>query len=77
VSLSESLKDRADVGLLIEDLLTGHMPLWVSFASVGPIRERPPRNGSEDMARVVCTLRGMRLDGGVSVLSVGVNPFWS
>jgi hypothetical protein len=23
---SESLKDRADVGLLIEDLLTGHMP---------------------------------------------------
>jgi hypothetical protein len=26
VSPSESLKDRADVGLLIEDLLTGHMP---------------------------------------------------
>jgi hypothetical protein len=25
VSLSESLKDRADVGLLTEDLLTGHM----------------------------------------------------
>jgi hypothetical protein len=29
------------------------------------------------MARVACTLRGKRLDGGVSVLSVGVNPFWS
>jgi hypothetical protein len=26
VSLSESIKDRLDVGLLIEDLLTGHMP---------------------------------------------------
>jgi hypothetical protein len=26
VSPSESLKDRADVGLLTEDLLTGHMP---------------------------------------------------
>jgi hypothetical protein len=26
VSSSESLKDRADVGLLMEDLLTGHMP---------------------------------------------------
>jgi hypothetical protein len=25
------------------------------------------------MARVVCTLHGKRLDGGVSVLSVGVN----
>jgi hypothetical protein len=25
------------------------------------------------MARVVCTLCGKRLDGGVSVLSVGVN----
>jgi hypothetical protein len=29
------------------------------------------------MARVACTLRGNRLDGGVSVLSVGVNPVWS
>jgi hypothetical protein len=28
------------------------------------------------MARVACTLRGKRLDGGVSVLSVGVNPVW-
>jgi hypothetical protein len=26
VSLSESIKDHLDVGLLIEDLLTGHMP---------------------------------------------------
>jgi hypothetical protein len=26
VSLSVSIKDRVDVGLLIEDLLTGHMP---------------------------------------------------
>jgi hypothetical protein len=26
VSPSESIKDRADVGLIIEDLLTGHMP---------------------------------------------------
>jgi hypothetical protein len=29
------------------------------------------------MVRISCTLRGKRLDGGVSVLSVGVNPFWS
>jgi hypothetical protein len=29
------------------------------------------------MARVVCTLRGKRLDGGVSMLSVGVNLIWS
>jgi hypothetical protein len=34
-------------------------------------------NGSGEMARVACTLRGKRLDGGVSVLSVGVNPVWS
>jgi hypothetical protein len=26
VSPSELFKDRADVGLMIEDLLTGHMP---------------------------------------------------
>jgi hypothetical protein len=26
VSPYESIKDRTDVGLLIEDLLTGHMP---------------------------------------------------
>jgi hypothetical protein len=50
---------------------------WVSFVLVGPIPERPPHNGSGEIARVVCTLRGKRLDGGVSVLSVGVNPFWS
>jgi hypothetical protein len=29
------------------------------------------------MARVACTLRGNRLDGGVSVLSVRVNLMWS
>ena len=28
------------------------------------------------MARVACTLHGKRLDGGVSVLSVGVNLIW-
>jgi hypothetical protein len=26
VSPSESIKDHVDVGLMIEDLLTGHMP---------------------------------------------------
>jgi hypothetical protein len=29
------------------------------------------------MARVACTLRGKRLDGGVSMLSVGMNLIWS
>jgi hypothetical protein len=29
------------------------------------------------MARGACTLRGKRLDDGVSVLSVGVNLIWS
>ena len=32
-------------------------------------------DGSGEMVRVACTLRGKRLDGGVSVL--GVNPIWS
>jgi hypothetical protein len=50
---------------------------WVSFSSAGPIPERSPRDVSGEMARVACTLRGKRLDGGVSVLLVGVNPFWS
>jgi hypothetical protein len=54
-----------------------HASSWVSFASVGPIPERPTHNESGEMARVACTLRGKRLDGGVSVLSVSVNPFWS
>ena len=54
-----------------------HASSWVSFASSKPIPERPTRNGSGEMARVACTLRGKRLDGGVFVLSVGVNPFWS
>jgi hypothetical protein len=26
VSPSESIKDRLDIGLMIDDLLTGHMP---------------------------------------------------
>jgi hypothetical protein len=51
-----------------------HVSSWVSFASGRLILERPTRNGSGEMARVACTLRGKRLDGGVSVLSVGVNP---
>jgi hypothetical protein len=29
------------------------------------------------VARAACTLRGKRLDGGVSVLSVRVNLIWS
>jgi hypothetical protein len=49
---------------------------WVSFASIGPIPERLPCNGSQEMARVACTFRGKRLDGRVFVLLVGVNPFW-
>jgi hypothetical protein len=74
----ESVNDRTDVGLMIEDLLTGqNASSWVSFASGKPIPERPTRNGSGEMARVVCTLHGKRLDGGVYVLSVGVNPVWS
>jgi hypothetical protein len=47
---------------------------WVSFASNRPIPERPTRNGSGEMSRVSCTLRGKRLDGGVSELSIGVKP---
>ena len=78
VSPSESIKDRTDVGLLTEDPFSwSHASSWVSFASVGPIPERPPRNGSGEMARVACTLRGKRLYGGVSMLSVGVNLIWS
>jgi hypothetical protein len=51
-----------------------HASSWVSFASGRLITERPTCNGSGEMARVACTLRGKRLDGGVSVLSAGVNP---
>jgi hypothetical protein len=54
-----------------------HASSWVNFASVGPIPERPPHNGSGEMARVACTLRGKRLEVGVSVLSIGVKSFWS
>jgi hypothetical protein len=70
VSPSKSIKERTDVGLMIEDLLTGHMPAssWVSFASSRLIPQRPTHNGSGEMARAACTLRGKRLDGGVSML---------
>ena len=54
-----------------------HASSRVRFASGRPIPERPTHNGSGEMARVACTLHGKRLDGGVSVLSVGVNPVWS
>ena len=54
-----------------------HASSWVSLASGRPIPERPPHNGSGEMARVACTLRGKGLNDGVSVLSIGVNPFWS
>jgi hypothetical protein len=78
VSPSESLKDRADVGLLTEDPFNWpYASSWVSFTLVGPIPAQPSYNGSGEMVRVACTLRGKRLDGGVSVLSVDVNPFWS
>jgi hypothetical protein len=50
---------------------------WVIFASGRPIPEMPTRNGSGEMERVACTLHGKRMDGGVYVLSVGVNPDWS
>jgi hypothetical protein len=78
VSSSESIKDRTDVGLLIEDLFNWpHASSWVSFASGRPIPERPTCNGSGEMARVACTLCGKRMEGGVFVLSVGMNPVWS
>jgi hypothetical protein len=35
------------------------------------------RIGSGAVVRVACTLRGKRLDGGVSVLLVDVNLIWS
>jgi hypothetical protein len=54
-----------------------HASSWVSFALGRLITERPTRDGSGEMARVACTLRGKRLDGGVYVLSVGVNLVWS
>jgi hypothetical protein len=54
-----------------------HASSWVSFALGRPIPERSTRNGSGEMVRVACTLYGKRLDGGVSVLSVIVNPVWS
>jgi hypothetical protein len=61
-----SIKDRSDCWPA--DLGPFNWPYassWVSLASVGPIPERPARNGSGEMARVACTLRGKRLEGGV------------
>jgi hypothetical protein len=54
-----------------------HASSWVSFATGRLIPERPTHNGSGEMTRVACTLRGKMLDGGVSMLSVGMNPVWS
>ena len=78
MSPSESFKDRTDCWPAdLGPFNWPHASSWVSFASGRLIPERPTHNGSGEMARVACTLRGKRLDGGVSVLSVGVNPFWS
>jgi hypothetical protein len=42
------------------------------------VRRRPrAKGGVFAFAPTACTLRGKRLDGGVSVLLVGVNPVWS
>jgi hypothetical protein len=76
--LPRLIKDYSECRL--DDRGTFNLPQassWVSFALVGPIPERPLRNGSGEMARVACTLRGKRLDSGVSVFAVGVNPLWS
>jgi hypothetical protein len=54
-----------------------HASSWVRFVSGRLIPERLTRNGSGEMARVACTLRGKRLDGGISVLLVDVDPVWS
>ena len=73
-----SIKDRNESRLAdLGPFNWPHALSWVSFASIGPIPERATCNGSGEMARVACTIRGKRLDGGVSLLSVGVNPVWS
>jgi hypothetical protein len=72
VSPSKSIKDLVDVGLMTEDPLTGHMPRHDPL-----IQERTTCNGSGEMVKVACTLCGKRLDGGVFMLSVGMNPVWS
>ena len=78
MSPSKSIKDRARCGPADREPFNwSHASSWVSFASGKTIPERPTRNGSGEMARVECTVPGKRLDNGVSVLSVGVNPFWS
>ena len=75
---SVSIKDRSDCWPAdLGPFNWPHASSWVSFAWGRPIPERATPNGSEEMARVACTLRGKRLDGGASVLSVGVNLVWS
>jgi hypothetical protein len=49
VSPSESFKDRADVGLMIEQLSNWpHASSWVSFLSDEPIPQQLARPGSGD-----------------------------
>jgi hypothetical protein len=72
-----SIKDRTESRL--DELGTFNWPhalSWVSLASVGPIPERPARNGSGEMARVSCIhlARGWMVG---TELSVGGDPFWS
>jgi hypothetical protein len=63
---SVSLKDRTESRLAdLGPFNWPHASSWVSFASVGPIPEQLARTGSGEMARVACTLRGKRLEGGV------------
>jgi hypothetical protein len=63
---SVSLKDRSDCWPAdLGPFNWPHASSWVSFASVGPIPEQLARTGSGEMARVACTLRGKRLEGGV------------
>jgi hypothetical protein len=59
---------------MIEDYINQpHALVWdrLRLILAWPIPERLPRNGSGEMA---CTLHGKRVDDGVIVLSVGMNP---
>jgi hypothetical protein len=52
---SVSIKDRSDCWPAdLGPFNWPHASSWVSLASVGPIPERPARNGSGEMARVSC-----------------------
>jgi hypothetical protein len=63
---SVSIKDRTESRLAdLGPFNWPHASSWVSLASVGPIPEQLARTGSGEMARVACTLRGKRLEGGV------------